>query len=334
MNPKFNTISKSNLSYLIETIVKGIIKELDSSDQSSNSNKKAEKISSLALKKAKGNKNLAYKIIQRGIDKCNEPEFKKTLQSAAHILQSFSESTTNEETVTGAVSPITSPYMFIKKNKPMEILQPLGGMEEVSDEDEPAKYDDLAEVVANNPNLLHAMGWEGLTENDLNSKSKKFFDFIIRHLKEIQQIGNFRYVDNPKDLEVDWYYKSQDKHIDEMTTTGGGGDSSAGTPGYNIPGFLSKKGGSKAGVQGSEKLGFTLTIIGKDEMERPADKLIEGKVKNCSNCVMMNINGIPTHEQGCPSVKKTKSPVCSSCGNNLKLGPNGWHCLSDKCKKV
>jgi len=70
-----------------------------------------------------------------------------------------------------------------------------------------------------------------------------------------------------------------DGPIFEMTTTSGGGGSSPGTPGYNIPGAFAKKGGSVAGVEGSEALGYTLTPAGKKEMQRSADKLYEGKKK-------------------------------------------------------
>jgi len=63
----------------------------------------------------------------------------------------------------------------------------------------------------------------------------------------------------------------ENKPLEEMTTTVGG------TPGYNIPGAFSKEGGSKAGVEGSEKIGYTLTNIGKEDMEQRADKLYESK---------------------------------------------------------
>lgn len=67
------------------------------------------------------------------------------------------------------------------------------------------------------------------------------------------------------------------KSLSEMTTTSGGGGSSAGTTGYNIPGAFSKKGGSEAGVAGSRKLGYELTPIGRKDMEKRADKLLESQ---------------------------------------------------------
>lgn len=58
--------------------------------------------------------------------------------------------------------------------------------------------------------------------------------------------------------------------IDETSTSANAGA-------YNIPGWVSRKGGSKLGVAGSEKLGYTLTSLGKKEMGRSGDALLEGK---------------------------------------------------------
>jgi hypothetical protein len=59
--------------------------------------------------------------------------------------------------------------------------------------------------------------------------------------------------------------------LSEMTTT------DSGTSGYNVPGAFARKGGSERGVAGSKKLGYTLTSIGKKDMEKSADKLLEGQ---------------------------------------------------------
>jgi hypothetical protein len=68
-----------------------------------------------------------------------------------------------------------------------------------------------------------------------------------------------------------------DISLEEMTTTGAVG-------GYNIPGAFSKRGGSEAGVEGSESLGYTLTGIGKKDMQRHADKLLsEGEEADAEN---------------------------------------------------
>lgn len=41
--------------------------------------------------------------------------------------------------------------------------------------------------------------------------------------------------------------------------------------GYNVPSWVSKKGGSAAGVAGSRTLGYELTPIGQKDMQRVAD---------------------------------------------------------------
>jgi len=106
--------------------------------------------------------------------------------------------------------------------------------------------------------------------------------------------------------------------LDEMTTTSGGGGSSAGTPGYNIPGAFGKKMANRKGH--IEVLGYKMTALGEKEYNTPADKLYESIKKNihrmmregltqegkrtCPHCNMMAVNGIWTHEQGCPASKK------------------------------
>ena len=56
--------------------------------------------------------------------------------------------------------------------------------------------------------------------------------------------------------------------IDEMTGT-------SAVSGYNIPSFLSKRGGSQAGVDASKNLGYELTAIGKKDMQRGRSKLYQ-----------------------------------------------------------
>lgn len=64
--------------------------------------------------------------------------------------------------------------------------------------------------------------------------------------------------------------------FNEMTTTGA-------VQGYNVPCAFAKKGGSVAGVKGSEALGYTLTPAGKKEMQRSADKLLENNNEGNKN---------------------------------------------------
>lgn len=57
------------------------------------------------------------------------------------------------------------------------------------------------------------------------------------------------------------------RKLKEMTTTGA-------VSGFNIPAAFSKRGGSEAGIAGSEALGYTMTPEGEKEMQRSADKLV------------------------------------------------------------
>lgn len=200
------------------------------------------------------------------------------------------------------------------------------------DPDELAGYDDIANVVANSPELLRAMGRSGLTEEDLNLNSYRFFQFILSHLNDIKRIGNFYMIQNPKDLEVDWYYAYKESkkdnlkeslpkvttskmkqvvfslktgpkanqtfsgYFDPETDIFYANNMSTGTlvpmgtsqsvnvqgklkeitatgavSGYNIPAAFSRRGGSKKAVDHSA--GYTLTNVGKSEMNRPADRL-------------------------------------------------------------
>jgi len=59
------------------------------------------------------------------------------------------------------------------------------------------------------------------------------------------------------------------ENINEMTTTGD--VAPLNLPGNVAGGWLSPKGGSKKGVAGSAKLGYELTSIGKQDMERKRD---------------------------------------------------------------
>ena len=72
-------------------------------------------------------------------------------------------------------------------------------------DDTPVGYNELAEVIANSEGLLRQMGSEGLTLDDLESDSYRFFQFMLSHLDEIKAEGRFEFVQNPQDLEVDWH---------------------------------------------------------------------------------------------------------------------------------
>ena len=64
--------------------------------------------------------------------------------------------------------------------------------------------------------------------------------------------------------------------VNEMTTTGD-------VSGYNVPSAFARKGGSKKGVEGSAALGYTLTSIGQQEMNRQGDRLLESTNKQIND---------------------------------------------------
>jgi len=82
-----------------------------------------------------------------------------------------------------------------------------------------------------------------------------------------------------KDKNGKWFYSKgvgaeskfvpADEYLNETVT----GDVS----GFNVPGWVSRKGGSKKGVEGSAALGYELTPMGKKEMQRTGDKLFESQ---------------------------------------------------------
>ena len=89
--------------------------------------------------------------------------------------------------------------------------------------------------------------------------------------------------------------------LKEMTTTSGGGGSSAGTPGYQIPGAWA--GGSlEKNKKHIEVLGYKLTPAGKREMKRAGDNLYEGVEKGKKEC------------QNCGSLIDIDKPRCLKCG--------------------
>lgn len=67
------------------------------------------------------------------------------------------------------------------------------------------------------------------------------------------------------------------KELEEMTTTSGGGGSSAGTPGYMIPGAF--KAGNSKKKDHIEVLGYKLTPQGEQELNKSPDKLYESVKK-------------------------------------------------------
>ena len=114
--------------------------------------------------------------------------------------------------------------------------------------------------------------------------------------------------------------KKIDPHhpLKEMTTTSGGGGSSAGTPGYNIPGAFSGDDLEKC-KKHIEVLGYTLTSQGKAEMKRAGDSLYEGiashPTKKCQQCG----SAMPVSSTRCPTCKFLNDDTPEH--KKLKLGP-------------
>ena len=114
----------------------------------------------------------------------------------------------------------------------------------------------------------------------------------------------------------------EDEQLAEMTTTSGGGGSSAGTPGYNIPGAFGKKMSNRKGH--IEVLGYKMTDLGKKEYNTPADKLYEVIKKNVTRMMREEIEHKPEGGK-CPHCGKDiwskDAMICSSCKKHLPEKP-------------
>lgn len=54
----------------------------------------------------------------------------------------------------------------------------------------------------------------------------------------------------------------------------------------------------------------------------------------CRSCEMLNINGIPTHETGCPDAWKTYTRKCAWCGETFKPEEKHQDCCSEDCAQA
>lgn len=119
-----------------------------------------------------------------------------------------------------------------------------------------------------NTKLMDLVKTLKLKESIKKSELKKIIKEIVTGIfKEMTTTGAVSPVSTPKAFsKKSLKQEDEEEKLDEMTTTGD-------VSGYNIPSAFSRKGGSKRGVDGSSKLGYDLTPIGKKEMERPGDKL-------------------------------------------------------------
>ena len=124
------------------------------------------------------------------------------------------------------------------------------------------------------------------------------------------------------------------KELEEMTTTSGGGGSSAGTPGYSIPGAF--KGSDNKKKDHIEVLGYKLTPQGKQELDRSPDKLYEGMGlgPDFDRAQRAYDNQMPPEDPG-----EIECPDCGGAGhyryqNNLGSSRYEWEAECDQCGNV
>ena len=52
---------------------------------------------------------------------------------------------------------------------------------------------------------------------------------------------------------------------------------------------------------------------------------------SCSQCVMLSVNGMATHELGCPIAWKDYARECRWCGTSFTPENKGQLCCSESC---
>lgn len=116
-------------------------------------------------------------------------------------------------------------------------------------------------------------------------------------------------------------FKGRDE-LAEMTTTSGGGGSSAGTPGYQVPGAFGRKMQNRKGH--IEVLGYKMTPQGEKEYNKSGDKLYEAIKANIKKMIRENIVQKPEGGK-CPHCGKDiwskDAMTCSSCKKHLPEKP-------------
>ena len=175
-----------------------------------------------------------------------------------------------EQSMAAAAGPVTGPMTF--KKKPVEENEfdgkkfPKHNAKVSSSEMKEAEG--IARQIFGNEMKdiqFHSKSLDGRTSFFRINIGSTYYRWLSKNSS-----GQWQYTDDGG-VRSNWKPFSPETSLTEMTTTG------TGTTGYNVPGAFSRKGGSKAGVQGSRKLGYELTPIGKDEMNLKADELYEGK---------------------------------------------------------
>lgn len=174
-----------------------------------------------------------------------------------------------EQSVTGAVSPVTTSFAFKKKTNEEsddklkgKIVRP--GQIKLEGGIDP----NLAKKIANHHWYIEnsELGSDGVWNFRTRGKAYCCAVGLLNGQPAILSkipTGNLELLVGNQEI-------FDEEPISEMTTTGA-------VAGYNIPAAFARKGGSKRGVEGSAKLGYTLTSIGKKEMKRQGDNLEELK---------------------------------------------------------
>ena len=55
--------------------------------------------------------------------------------------------------------------------------------------------------------------------------------------------------------------------------------------------------------------------------------------KKCDSCEVAMVNGVRTHERGCPDAWKDYKKECKWCGSEFKPKEKGQNCCSKSCEK-
>jgi len=215
------------------------------------------------LAKETGNEKLMklVKTLQVSESIIKKSKLKKIIQEIVKgIYKEMDEDITNEQSVTGAVSPISAPKVFSKKKvKETNIISPA---------EEKAMDINGAKNVANS--IYGSVYLVRPYSKSLDGKTE-FFEVKLQ-----SAAGPKKYIYKEK-KSGEWFYSvgygAESKWelfvpsaVNEITTT-----ASIAVP--SVPTWVSRRGGSRKGIEGSAKLGYDLTPIGKKEMDRMGDKL-------------------------------------------------------------
>jgi hypothetical protein len=284
-NPK--TIKRSTLQRIIREIVKEVIKEaitpLAGMDEE-NKNLSFEKGIELDRSSPLASEKKAIEVIDRltdaekmdfihsyvegNWDRVYElfGEFNASQYIIVRTINRIIEVLTHgmkEQSTSAAASPVTGPVVF-KRKTPMEELD--SPRKKMTPEEEYVEMMDDGTRVSWVENKVF---WDDVQDRTI--KIRKQYPGL-----SYRKIFNMVALKKAKE-NLEWLQKNKDPNIvDEMTTTSGGGGSSAGTPGYMVPGAFANKLRNDGHI---EVLGYKLTPAGKKEMNRTGDKLLEGKKK-------------------------------------------------------